>query len=331
MSNATRKLRQDKFYRLAKEQGYRSRAAFKLLDRRFRFLPTARAVLDLGAAPGGWVQVAVSSATAGALVVGVDLKPIWPIRGARLLRADITATARCSAAVRKLMDSKGVTAFDVVLHDGVGQIKKRKCDGAQEAARQSALVIDAVRLATMFLAPKGTFITKFIRSHDLNAIMFCLKQLFEKVQVTKSIASRTASAEIYFVCLEYKAPAKIQPELFDLNHLFTDTPKDAEFLNTPLVNYEYMEACFVNKLATGKFAMGSNEPLGKPIEVEGPEKPIDLEGGETNGEGPVQGEVPFDFGVQGLGATTPSPSGSTNNKKRKRVLSDEDAVQLLVL
>uniref|UniRef100_A0ACD5XM43 Uncharacterized protein n=1 Tax=Avena sativa TaxID=4498 RepID=A0ACD5XM43_AVESA len=107
-----------------------------------------------------------------------------------------------------------------------------------------------------------------------------------------------------------------------------DTPKDAEFLNTPLVNYEYMEACFANKLATGKFTMGSNEPLGKPIEVESLEKPIDLEGGETNGEGFVQGEIPINFGLQGLRATTPSPSGSTNNKKRKRVLSDEDAVQV---
>uniref|UniRef100_A0ACD5U6M6 Uncharacterized protein n=1 Tax=Avena sativa TaxID=4498 RepID=A0ACD5U6M6_AVESA len=74
--------------------------------------------------------------------------------------------------------------------------------------------------------------------------------------------------------------------------------------------------------------MGSNEPLGKPIEVESLEKPIDLEGGETNGEGFVQGEIPINLGVQGLGATTPSPSVSTNNKKRKRVLSDEDAVQV---
>ncbi|KAM0865682.1 hypothetical protein ACQ4PT_043103 [Festuca glaucescens] len=227
MSKATGKLRQDKFYRLAKEQGYRSRAAIKLLqlDRRFSFLPTARAVLDLGAAPGGWVQVAVTNATAGALVVGVDLKPIWPIRGARLLREDITATARCSAAVRRLMDSKGVTAFDVVLHDGDGKNKKRKRDGEQ-ATRQSGLVIDAVRLATMFLAPKGTFITKFIGPHDFTAIMFCLNQLFEKVQVAKLEASRSMLPEHYFVCLEYKAPAKIQPELFDLKHLLNATLKN---------------------------------------------------------------------------------------------------------
>jgi hypothetical protein len=89
-----------------------------------------------------------------------------------------------------------------------------------------------------------------------------------------------------------------------------------------------MEDCFANKLATGRFAMGSNETLGKPIDVEGLEKPIDLEGGETNGEGSTQGEIPFDFGAQGLGATTPSPSASTNSKKRKRVLHDEDAIQV---
>ncbi|XP_047049921.1 pre-rRNA 2'-O-ribose RNA methyltransferase FTSJ3-like [Lolium rigidum] len=228
MSKATGKLRQDKFYRLAKEQGYRSRAAMKLLqlDRSFSFLPTARAVLDLGAAPGGWVQVAVTDATAGALVVGVDLKPIWPIRGARLLREDITATARCSAAVRRLMDSKGVTAFDVVLHDGIGRNNKRKRDGAHKTTRQSALVIDAVRLATMFLAPKGTFITKFIGPHDFTAIMFCLNQLFEKVQVAKLEASRSMLPEHYFVCLEYKAPAKIQLVLFDLNHMLNASLKN---------------------------------------------------------------------------------------------------------
>ncbi|XP_044968895.1 adoMet-dependent rRNA methyltransferase spb1-like [Hordeum vulgare subsp. vulgare] len=217
--------RHDKFDLLAKEQGYRSRAAFKLLqlDTLFRFLPTARAVLDLCAAPGGWVQVAVSRAAPGAFVVGVDLAPIRPISGALSLKEDITASARCGAAVRRLMDSRGVASFEVVLHDGAG--RKKKCGGtgasaAQEATTtQSALVMDAVRLATMFLAPNGTFITKFFRCQDYNAIMFCLKQLFERVHLSRPVASRCTPAEIYVICLRYKAPANIQPELLDLKHL----------------------------------------------------------------------------------------------------------------
>jgi AdoMet-dependent rRNA methyltransferase SPB1 len=223
MGKAKGKQRQDKFYHLAKEQGYRSRAAFKLLqlDARFRFLPTARSVLDLCAAPGGWVQVAVNHAPVGAFVVGVDLVPIRPIRGAHSLTEDITTT-KCRAAVRRLMDANGVSAFDVVLHDGSPNVGGA---WAQEATSQSALVIDALRLATMFLAPKGAFITKVFRSQDYNAIMYCLKQLFEKVEATKPTASRSTSAEIYIICLKYKAPAKIQPELLDIKHLFSVVPE----------------------------------------------------------------------------------------------------------
>jgi AdoMet-dependent rRNA methyltransferase SPB1 len=167
MGKAKGKQRQDKFYHLAKEQGYRSRAAFKLLqlDARYRFLPTARAVLDLCAAPGGWVQVAVNHAPVGAFVVGVDLVPIRPIRGAHSLTEDITTT-KCRAAVRRLMDANGVSAFDVVLHDGSPNVGGA---WAQEATSQSALVIDAVRLATMFLAPRGAFITKVTRCPQTTA------------------------------------------------------------------------------------------------------------------------------------------------------------------
>uniref|UniRef100_A0ACD5TE92 Uncharacterized protein n=1 Tax=Avena sativa TaxID=4498 RepID=A0ACD5TE92_AVESA len=226
MGKVKGKQRQDKYYHLAKGQGYRSRAAFKLqqLDARFRFLPTARAVLDLCAAPGGWLQVAVNRAPAGAFVVGVDLVPIRPIRGAHSLTEDITTT-RCRSAVRRLMDSKGmIPSFDVVLHDGSPNVGGA---WAQEATAQSALVIDAVRLATVFLAPKGAFITKVFRSQDYNAILFCLRQLFDKVEVNKPAASRDSSAEIYIVCLKYKAPAKIQPELLDIKHLFSvDSEKD---------------------------------------------------------------------------------------------------------
>lgn len=218
MGKVKGKQRQDKFYHLAKEQGYRSRAAFKLLqlDAKYRFLPSSRSILDLCAAPGGWLQVAVRHAPVGSFVIGVDLFPIRPIRGAHSLVEDIT-TPRCRAAIKRLMDSNGCSAFDVVLHDGSPNVGGA---WAQEATSQSALVIDSLRLATNFLAPKGTFVTKVFRSQDYSAIIYSLKKLFDKVEVTKPVASRSTSAEIYLIGLRYKAPAKIDPRLLDVKHLF---------------------------------------------------------------------------------------------------------------
>ena len=153
------KHRLDKYYRLAKEHGYRSRASWKLLelDSKFGFLRSARGVLDLCAAPGGWMQVAVSRAPVGSLVLGLDLVPIAPIRGAISVQQDITNVNECKAKIKRFMAAHGCMAFDVVLHDGAPNVGGA---WAQEATKQNALVIDAVRLATQFLAPQGTFVTK---------------------------------------------------------------------------------------------------------------------------------------------------------------------------
>ncbi|KAL7082729.1 hypothetical protein ACP275_14G120100 [Erythranthe tilingii] len=225
------KHRLDKFYHLAKEHGYRSRAAWKLvqLESKFTFLRSAHSVLDLCAAPGGWMQVCVERVPVGSLVVGVDLDPIRPIRGAVSLQEDIT-TPKCRAAVKRLMAENGCRAFDLVLHDGSPNVGGA---WAKEATSQNALVIDSVKLATELLAPKGTFITKVFRSQDYTAVLYCLRQLFEKVEVDKPVASRSTSAEIYLVGLKYKAPAKIDPRLLDVKHLFQggkDTPKILDVL-----------------------------------------------------------------------------------------------------
>ncbi|KAF7840966.1 adoMet-dependent rRNA methyltransferase spb1 [Senna tora] len=218
MGKAKGKHRLDKFYHLAKEHGYRSRASWKLvqLDSKFRFLESAHAVLDLCAAPGGWMQVAVQRMPINHLVIGVDLAPIAPIRGAIAIQEDITKP-ECKARIKKLMNENGCQAFNVILHDGSPNIGGA---WAQEAMTQNALVIDSVKLATQFLAPKGIFVTKVFRSQDYSAVLYCLKQLFEKVEVDKPAASRSESAEIYVVGLKYKAPAKIDPRLLDVKHLF---------------------------------------------------------------------------------------------------------------
>ncbi|KAJ9518925.1 hypothetical protein QJQ45_026217 [Haematococcus lacustris] len=229
--------RLDKYYHLAKEQGYRSRAAFKLiqLNRKYNFLGSCRALLDLCAAPGGWLQVAAKNMPLASIIIGVDLVPIKPIRGVKTLIGDITTQASGGGPQRGRGDSSrtwhtretrsalkkeaGGNMFDVVVHDGAPNI-----GGAwsNEAYTQAALVLDSLKLATEFLVPQGTFITKVFRSKDYNALLYAFNQLFTKVDSTKPTASRNTSAEIFVVCTGYKAPAKIDPRLLDPRHLFAE-------------------------------------------------------------------------------------------------------------
>ncbi|KAL0738983.1 hypothetical protein Bca4012_015193 [Brassica carinata] len=196
--------RLDKYYYLAKERGFRSRASYKLiqLDAKHSFLHRSRAVLDLCAAPGGWMQVAVEKVPVGSLVVGIDLVPIKTVGGCVAIQQDITRP-ECRSKIKQVLEKHGVKAFDLVIHDGSPNV-----GGAwsQEAMSQNALVIDSVKLATEFLAPKGNFITK----------------LFEKVEVFKPPASRSASAETYLLGFKYKAPGKIDPRLLDFRYLFKE-------------------------------------------------------------------------------------------------------------
>eukprot|EP00526_Cylindrotheca_closterium_P002697 CAMPEP_0113635820 /NCGR_PEP_ID=MMETSP0017_2-20120614/18677_1 /TAXON_ID=2856 /ORGANISM="Cylindrotheca closterium" /LENGTH=1028 /DNA_ID=CAMNT_0000546627 /DNA_START=17 /DNA_END=3103 /DNA_ORIENTATION=- /assembly_acc=CAM_ASM_000147 len=209
----------DKYYKLAKEQGLRSRAAFKLtqINRQHPILDNRsnKVVLDLCAAPGGWTQIASRICGSQTKIVAVDILPIRKLGKPNIttIVGDIT-TEKCKADISR---SISPNLADVVLHDGAPNIG---ASYEKDAYEQLELAVHALRCATQHLKKNGSFVTKIYRSRDSASFQWVVQQLFKDVTVFKPKASRQQSAEIFYVCQGYRKPDKIDPRLLDPKHIF---------------------------------------------------------------------------------------------------------------
>lgn len=188
----------DPYVAEAKRRGYRSRAAFKLiqLDDRFRFLKPGARVVDLGCAPGGWLQVACERVGPKGTVVGIDYLPTAPVPGATILELDFldpAAPARLEAAL-------GGPA-DVVLSDMAAPTTGH---AATDHLRIVALAEAAWAFAESVLAPGGTFVVKVFKGGAERELLAALKRAFTSIRHAKPAASRPESAETYVVAQGFR-------------------------------------------------------------------------------------------------------------------------------
>ena len=191
--------KKDQFRRLARDQGYRSRSAFKLkqINESYRILNKGHCVVDIGCAPGGWMQIAISAVGTKGKVIGVDIKKIDQLANAFVIQGSIE-----EEKIRDSILTISNSRVDVVLSDLSPNVSG---NWELDHARQIDLTRNALNLSRKILKKGGKAIFKVFQGDMLNELIIELKKEFKKVIITKPNASRQVSSEIYLICLDYKS------------------------------------------------------------------------------------------------------------------------------
>lgn len=188
----------DEYVKRAQQLGYRSRAVFKLLeiDEKDRILRKGMRVIDLGAAPGGWSQIARDRVGPQGRVVALDILPMDPLPGVEVLQGDFREDAVMNALLAAVGDDK----VDLVMSDMAPNISGERTVDQPRAMYLAELALD---LAQHVLAPGGDLLIKVFQGEGSDAFMRTLKENFAKVIVRKPKASRPRSREVYLLARNY--------------------------------------------------------------------------------------------------------------------------------
>ena len=188
----------DPYVQEAKRLGYRSRAAFKLieLDDKFHFLGHGKRVVDLGAAPGGWSQIAVKRCGANSRIIGLDINEMEGVTGAEIIQMDFL-TAEAPERLKEMLDGPA----DIVLSD----MAAPSCGHPKtDHIRIMDLCETALEFAIEVLAPGGTFVAKALQGGADKELLQALRKSFKIVKHAKPPSSRQDSAELYVVGLDFR-------------------------------------------------------------------------------------------------------------------------------
>lgn len=191
----------DPYVNLAKSEGYRSRAAYKLkeIDDKFKLLKNVRTIVDLGCAPGGWLQIAKERARKDAQIVGIDLLEVSPLDDVKLIQGDFTQD-EVLLELEKLIPQK----VDLIMSDMAANSSGNK---EVDYLKNITLVEIAFEFVQKHLKTDGIFIAKVFRCSWEQKLYASLKPHFSNCKQFKPSASYSSSSEVYFVCMGYKGDA----------------------------------------------------------------------------------------------------------------------------